>query len=65
MAIFGLAGYKTFSNIFMNNVLDYTQQIVDEARRNTDSYLSQIDLILTSTAASHTVIRHAENCRIR
>lgn len=59
-AIFGFAGYRIFSSIFMNNVLGYTQQIINEARRNIDSYLSQIDLILTSTAASHTVIRHVE-----
>ncbi len=60
MAIFGLAGYRLFSAIFMNNVLSYTQQIVNEARRNIDSYLSQIDLIITSTASSHTVQRHVE-----
>ncbi len=60
MAIFGLAGYRLFSSIFMKNILTYTQQIIDEARRNIDSYISQIDLILTSTASNHTVIKYAE-----
>ena len=60
MTVFGFVGYRIFSSIFMNNVLGYTQQIVNEARRNIDSYLSQVDLILTSTAASHSVIRHVE-----
>lgn len=60
MAIFGIAGYRLFSTIFMNNVLGYTQQIINEARRNIDSYLSQVDLIITSTASSHTVRRHVE-----
>ena len=60
MAVFGLAGYKLFSSIFMKNILTYTQQIVDEARRNIDSYISQIDLILTSTASNHAVIKYVE-----
>ena len=59
-SIFGLGGYKVFSNIFMNNIFSYTNKLVIETGRNIDSYLGQINMICSSAATNQIILSHLD-----
>ncbi len=56
IGLFGFMAYNFFSNILINEILNYTTKLADETRVNLDSYFGQINALLQITASNSLVV---------